>query len=119
MSRSRAARPDRIEPSSRRLTADGVSVSPRALGMSRAVVPSRTATREFVVPRSMPQIAIRAPLGCGLRMVAPCAYLSGGESAGQHGPNGGRRGTGRHQEGVGKRTLMAEIDEIRALLASR
>jgi hypothetical protein len=64
-SRSRAARPTSTVPSSSRLMHEGVSTSPRLLGM-RTDLPSRqTATRLLVVPKSMPTIIPAPP--CSLQ----------------------------------------------------
>ena len=62
ISRSRAAAPTRMEPSSSTLTTLGVRYSPAALGMSSLLPPRHTAARLFVVPRSIPMMAMACTL---------------------------------------------------------
>jgi hypothetical protein len=49
-----ATSPTRISPLFENATTDGVVRAPSALGTTVGSPPSRTATTEFVVPRSMP-----------------------------------------------------------------
>jgi hypothetical protein len=58
--------PTRRSPSSVKATIDGVVRMPSAFSMTFGVLPSMTATQEFVVPRSMPMtLPIVLPLFCG------------------------------------------------------
>ena len=51
-----AGTPTSLLPSSANATTDGVVLSPSAFSMTFAVLPSITATQEFVVPRSIPMM---------------------------------------------------------------
>lgn len=51
--------PTSLSPSAVKATTDGVVLDPSAFSNTLGVLPSITATQEFVVPRSMPQTAPR------------------------------------------------------------
>ena len=54
-----AGAPTSLSPSDANATTDGVVLAPSAFSITLGVLPSITATHEFVVPRSMPQTAPR------------------------------------------------------------
>ena len=51
-----AGAPTKVSPSSVNATTDGVVRSPSPFSITRGLPPSKTATHEFVVPKSMPMI---------------------------------------------------------------
>jgi hypothetical protein len=63
-------------------TTDGVVRCPSAFSMTRAALPSITATHELVVPRSMPMTSSARSAEDALSLVTSCTY-GGGEGEGE------------------------------------
>ena len=54
-----AGAPTNLSPSAAKATTEGVVLAPSAFSMTFGVLPSITATQEFVVPKSIPHTAPR------------------------------------------------------------
>ena len=76
-----ATSPTSTSPFLAKATIDGVVREPSALAMTEGSPPSRTATQELVVPRSMPTArAMDVPFRCAASDVRVDAMLSGWHS---------------------------------------
>src|SRR5688572_30536202 len=71
-----ATSPTRISPDLEKATTEGVVRAPSALGMTVGSPPSRTATTELVVPRSIPTAFAICFLLVSYLSVFQCANLS-------------------------------------------
>src|SRR5215217_7400313 len=99
-----ATSPTRTSPDLVKATTDGVVRAPSALAMTLGSPPSRTATTEFVVPRSMPTARdmVDSSGKSGKELSETCSILRPGPVGCQIKPESHRRKSVRGREESGR-----------------